>query len=402
MTGLIHNIFGEARRGAWQRAAAACLALVLGLGGALQAAAQSTLIIPRPPQIAASSYVLMDATTGEILVSENADQPLPPASLTKIMTSYVAANELANGTISLDDPVYVSVKAWQTEGSKMFIQEGTSVRLEDILRGIVIQSGNDSSIALAEHIAGSEDAFADMMNQHAQLLGLTNSHFVNASGLPAEDHYMSAHDLAVLAQALIERFPSHYSIYAEREFTYNDIRQPNRNTLLFRDDTVDGVKTGHTDAAGYCLVASAQRDNMRLIAVVMGTASEDARAVETQKLLTYGFRFYETHKLFDANEVLSSNQVWSGKTNSVNIGIKDEVYLTVPRGQADNMETALEIGDTLKAPIEAGQVLGSVRVSLADQVYYEGPVVAMEPVERGGFIKRLMDWMHLFFLGLFS
>ena len=278
--------------GAFARAALLALSL-LALVSALPAVAQQPLIIPRAPDVAASSYILMDAMTGRVLVEHNADTPLPPASLTKIMTSYVAANELENGTISLDDMVHVSVKAWRAEGSKMFIQEGTQVRLEDILRGIIIQSGNDASIALAEHIAGSEDAFADMMNQHANLLGLSNSHFENASGLPAEGHHMSARDLATLAQAMIERFPSHYSIYSEREFTYNDIRQPNRNTLLFRDSAVDGMKTGHTEEAGYCLVSSAVRDGMRLIAVVMGTASEEARAQETQKLLTYGFRFFK-------------------------------------------------------------------------------------------------------------
>lgn len=372
--------------------------LLVGL--ASQAYAQP--IIPRPPQIAASSYILMDAKTGEILVEENADLPLPPASLTKIMTSYVAANEMTQGNVSLDDMVHVSVHAWQMEGSKMFIQEGTQVRLEDLLRGMIIQSGNDASVAIAEHIAGSEGAFADMMNQHAELLGLQNSYFMNASGLPEPLHTMSARDLATLSKALIENFPSHYAIYAEREFTYNDIRQPNRNSLLFRDRNVDGIKTGHTDEAGYCLVASATRDDMRLIAVVMGTDSTDARAIESQKLLTYGFRFYKTHQLFTDNQVLSTDRVWSGKTNSVDIGIADEVYVTIPRGQEDALETDLVINETLKAPIAAGQELGNVSIKLGDQVFYDGPVVAMEAVERGSFIKRLMDFLHLFFLSLFS
>jgi len=298
--------------------------------------------------------------------------------------------------------VNVSVRAWQMEGSKMFIQEGTQVRFEDLLRGMIIQSGNDASVAIAEHIAGSEDAFADLMNQHAELLGMTNSHFMNASGLPDMYHTMSARDLAILSKALIEQYPEHYAMYAEREFTYNEIRQPNRNSLLFRDRNVDGIKTGHTDEAGYCLVASAVRDDMRLIAVVMGTDSTDARAVESQKLLTYGFRFYMTHQLFTDNAVLSTERVWSGKANAVDIGIADEVYVTIPRGQEGSLETVMEIDETLRAPIAAGQVLGKVTVKLGDMVYFDGPVVAMEAVERGSFIKRIMDFLHLFFLSLFS
>ncbi len=378
----------------------ACAMLVLCVVTSQAQAQQS--IIPRPPQIAASSYILIDAKTGDILVEENADIPLPPASLTKIMTSYVAAHELEQGTVSLNDMVNVSVKAWQMEGSKMFIQEGTQVRFEDLLRGMIIQSGNDASVAIAEHIAGSEDAFADLMNQHAELLGMTNSHFMNASGLPDMYHTMSARDLAILSKALIEHYPEHYAMYSEREFTYNEIRQPNRNSLLFRDRNVDGIKTGHTDEAGYCLVASAVRDDMRLIAVVMGTASTDARAVESQKLLTYGFRFYTTHQLFSKNALLSTDRVWSGKANAVDIGITDELYVTIPRGQEENLETLLEIEDTLRAPISAGQVLGNVTVKLGDMVYYDGPVVALEAVERGSFIKRIMDFLHLFFLSLFS
>lgn len=377
-----------------------CFLLVLA-ALALQANAQQS-IIPRPPQIAATSYILMDAKTGEILVEYNADIPLPPASLTKIMTSYVAAHELEQGTVSMNDMVHVSVHAWQMEGSKMFIQEGTQVRFEDLLRGMIIQSGNDASVAIAEHIAGSESAFADMMNQHAELLGMDSSYFLNASGLPEPQHTMSARDLAILSRALIERFPQHYAMYAEREFTYNDIRQPNRNSLLFRDRMVDGIKTGHTDEAGYCLVASAVRDDMRLIAVVMGTDSTDARAIESQKLLTYGFRFYQTHRLFENNEVLSTNRVWSGRINSVEIGIRDEIFATIPRGQEENLQTELVIDETLKAPIAAGDVLGKVTITLGDQVFYDGPVMAMEAVERGSFIKRLMDFLHLFFLSLFS
>ncbi len=395
MRGHIHNI----RK-------AICLAWAMGLCLAgvevLAQTPQQPRIIPRAPDIAAASYILMDAKTGKVVVEGNADEPLDPASLTKIMTTYVAEHELEQGTINLDDEVFVSVKAWRTEGSKMFIQEGTRVRLEDILRGIIIQSGNDASVALAEHIAGSEDAFADMMNFHARDLGMRDTYFTNASGLPDMAHKMSARDLAILARAMIQRYPEHYKIYSEREFTYNGIRQPNRNTLLFQDRTVDGMKTGFTDDAGYCLVASAVRDGMRLIAVVMGTASTDARAVESQKLLSYGFRFFETHQLFDGAKVLETQQVWSGKANSVDVGVDEEVFITIPRGDAGSLQVNIDIPGTLRAPIEAGQVLGTVVVSLGDEVYYEGPAVAMQAVERGGLLKRLMDFLHLFFLGLFS
>ena len=377
------------------------LALVLPLMS-FSASAQQARIIPRAPDIAASSYILMDATTGEILVEHNADIPLPPASLTKIMTDYVVATELENGNISLDDEAYVSVKAWQMDGSKMFIQEGTNVRIEDLIYGMVVQSGNDASVALAEHIAGSEEAFADMMNQHAQRLGLQNSYFVNAHGLPADQHVMSARDLAILSRALIQEFPENYEIYKVREFTYNGIRQPNRNSLLFQDRNVDGMQTGFTDAAGYCLVASATRDSMRLIAVVMGTESENARAIEAQKLLTYGFRFYETYELFTGNEVLASNQVWSGKTNSVDLGVSEQVNVTIPNGSSGDLQTDIQIEDSLRAPISAGDVLGRVTVSLDDVVYYQGDVIALQSVERGSWIKRFMDWLTLFFMNLFS
>jgi serine-type D-Ala-D-Ala carboxypeptidase (penicillin-binding protein 5/6) len=365
-------------------------------------AASKQQIIPAAPQINASSYILLDAATGMVLAESNSDQPLEPASLTKIMTTYVADNELAAGNISFNDEVFVSVKAWKTDGSKMFIQEGTKVRLEDIMRGIIIQSGNDSAIALAEHIAGSEEAFAEMMNQHAQRLGMLNSHFTNASGLPDPSHYMSARDLSTLARAVIVNFPDAYKMYGEREFTYNNIRQPNRNSLLFTDRSVDGMKTGFTDAAGYCLVASAVRDDMRLITVVMGTQSTDARAQETQKLLTYGFRFYETAQIIAANQVMGSTKVWSGKADVVEVGLQEAMSATIPRGQADKLTTELTLDATVKAPIAVGQALGNVKISIGEKVFYDGPVVALQEVEAGSWIKRLMDGLHLFFLSLFS
>lgn len=361
-------------------------------------------IIPRPPEVAATSYILMDARTGHVIIEQAADEALPPASLTKIMTAYIAMEEIQSGNLSLNDMVHISEKAWRTEGSKMFVGVNTEVSVQDLLRGIIIQSGNDSSVAIAEHIAGSESAFADMMNQYAEVLGLKNSFFMNASGLDTDEYYnrMSARDLALLARATIYNHSQFYPLYSEREFTYNDIRQPNRNTLLFRDRNVDGLKTGHTDAAGYCLVTSALRDDMRLIAVVMGTASEEARAVETQKLLTYGFRYYETHKLYSADQTLANVPVYSGKQNAVDLGIPEEVYITIPRGQGEELSAAMNVDEVIRAPLEQGQIMGTVTVVLADDLLYQGNVIAMQAVEQAGIFKRFIDWLTLFFTNLFS
>ena len=361
-------------------------------------------IIPRSPEIAATSYILLDAKTGHIIVEENADEALPPASLTKIMTAYIAVEEILSGNLRLDDEVHISEKAWRMEGSKMFVGVDTQVSVEDLLRGIIIQSGNDASVAIAEHIAGSEEAFADMMNQYSEVLGLTSSFFMNSSGLDTELYYntMSARDLSILARATITRHGQYYPIYAEREFTYNDIRQSNRNTLLFRDRNVDGMNTGWTDAAGYCLVASAERDGMRLISVVMGTASEEARAIQTQKLLTYGFRYLETHKLYDANQILTNVPVFSGTQNAVDLGISEEVYITIPRGQADAMTATVDVDEIIRAPLDKSQIMGVVRVVLSDNILYQGDVIAMQEVERGGVLKRFIDWLSLFFSDLFS
>ena len=364
----------------------------------------ATVIIPRAPEIAATSYILIDAKTGHIIVEENADEALPPASLTKIMTAYITVEELLSGNLRLDDEVHISEKAWRTEGSKMFVGVNTQVSVEDLLRGIIIQSGNDASVAIAEHIAGSEEAFADMMNQYSEVLGLTSSFFMNSSGLDTELYYntMSARDLSILARATITKHGQYYPIYAEREFTYNGIRQSNRNTLLFRDRNVDGLKTGWTDAAGYCLVASAERDGMRLISVVMGTASEEARAIQTQKLFTYGFRYFETHKLYDANQILTNVPVFSGKQNAVDLGIREEVYITIPRGQADAMTATVDVDEIIRAPLDKSQIMGVVRVVLNDDILYQGDVIAMQEVERGGVLKRFIDWLSLFFSDLFS
>ena len=370
----------------------------------LQSITAAPAIIPRAPDIAATSYILIDALTGHIIVEENADEALPPASLTKIMTAYIAVEEVLSGNLSLNDQVHISEKAWRMEGSKMFVGVNTQVSVEDLLRGIIIQSGNDASVAIAEHIAGSEEAFADMMNQYGEVLGMSNSFFMNSSGLDTEIYFntMSARDLVLLAQATINRHEDFYPMYAEREFSYNGIRQSNRNSLLFRDRNYDGMKTGWTDAAGYCLVASAERDGMRLISVVMGTASEEARAIETQKLMTYGFRYFETHKLYDADQILTNVPVWSGEESSIDLGIRDEVYVTIPRGQAQQMQAAVDLEEIIHAPLDDGQIMGVVNVVLDQDVIFSGDIVAMQQVGRGGVLKRFIDWLTLLFSDLFG
>lgn len=351
--------------------------------------------IPAAPKLQASGYLLVDATNGEILVEHNAEEPLPPASLTKMMTAYIAEREITEGRLSFDDQVPVSVKAWKTGGSRMFIREGTEVRLEDLLRGIIIQSGNDASVAVAEYIAGSEDVFADVMNQTAISLGMTNTQFKNATGLPQEGHYTTAKDLSILAARIIQDFPDTYPIYEEKNFTYNGIKQANRNSLLFRDPTVDGLKTGHTEEAGYCLVASAERDGFRLISVVMGTASEKAREQETTKLLQYGFRYFSGKTVFAAGEPLpeSARKVWFGEMESVDLAPTEPLYVTLPLGRESAIQATLDAPDTLDAPLEAGAVVGTVKIMLGERVLAESPVAVAEAVPEGGLFKRLMDFV---------
>ena len=369
---------------------------------ATQPVAATQSLIPASPQIAATAYLLIDAKSGKVLVSEDADREIPPASLTKMMTSYIAAKEIAKGNITLDDQVRVSIKAWQAPGSRMFIKEGTTVTVSDLLRGIIIQSGNDASTALAEHIAGSEDAFSDLMNQYAQLLGMSHSHFMNATGLPSDQHYSSAEDLAKLAVAIIRDHPEHYAIYSEKYFTYNGIRQPNRNKLLWRDKSVDGLKTGHTEEAGYCLVASAQARGMRLISVVMGARSEEARASESQKLMTWGFRYYETRKLYAAQQSLQDIRLWGGAVESLSLGLEQDLYLTIPRNQADNLKIEIEVDPFIQAPVEKGAVLGRLVVKLQDNTLIERPLVANQAGDSGSFFKRIWDQILIFFIQLMN
>lgn len=376
------------------------LALVLTLMLAATTAQAVSSMIPAPPQIAARAHLVMDVDTGHIIAANREHERFPPASLTKMMTSYVVEYEIEKGNISLNDMVLVSEKAWRTGGSRMFIREGTQVSVDDLLHGVIIQSGNDASVALAEHIAGSERAFADLMNQHARLLGMTNTNFVNATGLPDPEQYSSAVDMALLGKALIKEFPQHYALYAQKYFTYNNIRQPNRNKLLWRDDSVDGIKTGHTDEAGYCLVASAVRDDMRLISVVMGSSSEEVRAQESQKLLSYGFRYYRTHALYQAGQVLRDEKVWAGSRDQIRLGVAEDLAVTVPRGQTDQLEASIELDKVIKAPIATGDVLGQVQVSLRGERVASVPLVALEAVPEGGLFKRIWHAILLFFIGL--
>lgn len=377
----------------------ACLLMVSSLASA-QSVPQPQTMIPSPPQLAAKSWILMDADSGRVLVEHNADERLPPASLTKLMTAYLVERELDRGNIALDDMVRVSENAWRTGGSKMFIEVDTQVSIRDLLYGIIISSGNDASVAVAEHLAGGEGPFADLMNQHATRLGLHNTNFTNSTGLPHPEQYSSARDMALLSQYIINDYPEHYAVYAERYFTYNDIRQPNRNRLLWRDPSVDGLKTGWTTEAGYGLVASAMRDGMRLISVVMGTSSEEARAQETQKLLSYGFRYFETLKLYDAGSVLNTPRVWGGELNQLPVGVDSDVVMTVPRARNEELSAQLDLQSDLAAPIEAGQRVGTLEVRLGDEVVGEKPLVALEAVEEGGIVKRLLDQVRRFFSNL--
>ncbi|GAB5479733.1 MAG: D-alanyl-D-alanine carboxypeptidase family protein [Marinobacter nauticus] len=366
-----------------------------------QASAQAVLI-PSPPQIAGSSWVLMDPLSGRVIMEHNSNERLPPASLTKMMTAYIVERELDEGRISMSDMVPISVKAWRTEGSRTFVQEGTSVSVEDLLKGVIIQSGNDASVALAEFVAGSEGAFVDIMNQQAQLLGMKDTHFENATGLPSADHFSTAYDLAVLARHIIQDYPENYPLYAQKHFTYNNIRQPNRNSLLWRDDSVDGLKTGHTEEAGYCLVASAKRGETRLIATVMGTSSSEARAQEVQKMLNYGFRYFETERLFRAGQELMASRVWGGQADEVSVGMPEDIYVTIPRGSREKLESVVDLDSVIKAPIKVGDELGRVRVVLDGETLVDEPVLALTEVPEGGLFKRIWDAIKLFFVQLFN
>lgn len=381
--------------------------VLLSLLAVFTLGAQAEDMVPSPPEISATAYFLMDANSGAVLAEHNADIPLPPASLTKMMTSYVLAHEMEEGRVSKDDMVVVSENAWSQNplfdgSSLMWIEPGKDVSIEDLERGIVISSGNDATVAVAEYLAGSEAVFAEMMNTHAESLGMEDSWFVNSHGLPDPDHVVTARDLATLATAIITRFPGHYAVYKESEFTYNNIRQDNRNTLMSEDSSVDGLKTGHTEAAGYCLVASAERRGMRLVSVVMGTKSKKARKNETRSLLNYGFRFFETVDLFPAMHELEQPRIWKGQQDYVAVGLIEETVLTLPRGKAKNMVTTIELDPQLVAPIAAGDRVGTVTLSVSGQTVFEAPVQALASVEAGGFFARLWDTVLMWVASLFQ
>lgn len=359
------------------------------------------MITPNPtaPSIAGTAHILQDYNSGHILMSENADERLPPASITKLMTSYVVSQEIHDGNIKLDDEVLISEKAWRMIGSRSFIEVNTKVTVEALLRGMIVQSGNDAAVALAEHVAGSEEVFAQMMNQYAQKLGMVNTNYENATGLPGPEHYTTAHDIAILSAALIRDFPEHYQWYAEKEYTYNGITQHNRNKLLWRDNTVDGLKTGHTEEAGYCLSASAKRDGMRLIAVVLGTASENARAQEIQKMFNFGFRFFETHQLYAADEAITQTKVWKGQTDQLNLGLAQPLSITVPRGRYKDLQASTNIQQPVVAPVAKGTELGEVEIRLGDEVVATRKLVAVEEVEKGSWWRRILDSLLMLIWG---
>jgi D-alanyl-D-alanine carboxypeptidase (penicillin-binding protein 5/6) len=375
------------------------LVVALGLSAIIATlVAQAAVVKPTPPAIEARAYILQDYDSGTVLVEVNADERVEPASLTKMMTTYVVLAQLADGKFQMDDLVPVSKKAWKMGGSKMFIEVGKQVPVEDLLKGVIIQSGNDASVALAEFVAGDEFAFADLMNQYARQLGMTNTNFVNASGLPEPDHYSTARDMANLAAALIRDFPVEYALHAVRSYTWNNIKQYNRNPLLRRDDSVDGVKTGHTESAGYCLVASAKQGDMRLVSALMGSASEDSRLTETRALLGYGFRFFETNRLYEGGAPISRVRVWQGESPQLETGIADDLYLTVPRGAFEKLDTSIALDEeTILAPVRAGQQLGVVSISLAGEAIAQRPLVALAEVPQGGLWRRMSDYVKLWF-----
>lgn len=358
--------------------------------------------VPSPPELGATSYILMDFHSGETIVDKVPDLRVEPASITKLMTSYVVFRELEDGDLGLDDMVLISEKAWRTGGSRMFVEVGTEVSVENLLKGVIVQSGNDASVALAEHVAGSEEVFAQMMNAEAERLGMSDTNYLNATGLPAPDHYTTARDVAVLARALIRDFPGYYQWYAQREFTYNGITQPNRNLLLARDRSVDGLKTGHTEAAGYCLATSAERDGMRLISVVMGTASENARATASQSLLNFGFRFFETFKLYSAGDVIASAPVWKGAQDEMQLGTADDIFVTVPRGRQDALSAETMIPARPIAPFSRGESFGTLEIGFDGEPRIARDLVVLEDVPLAGWWGRTTDGIGLWFDGLFG
>lgn len=360
-------------------------------------ATSQTINTPKPPSIAANSYLLMDFNSETLLVEFDINKRVDPASITKMMTAYVVFSELTSGNLRTSDLVTISEKAWKTGGSKMFIEVNKKITIADLLKGMIIQSGNDACVALAEYIAGSEETFADLMNQHAKKLGMQNSHFINSTGLPDSNHYITAKDAAILAKAIIVQFPEYFPMFSEKEFTFSGITQNNRNTLLWRDPSVDGFKTGHTQAAGYCLVSTAKRNGMRLISVVMGTESKKIRADESQKLFDYGFRFFETNLLYKGNEKRVNIEVWKGDDENVDLGLADDLYVTIPRGQYKDLQGKVDMPNYITAPVKKSQTIGTLNIELNDKPIISKPLVALSTVAAGGWWTRTTDSIGLWF-----
>jgi len=363
---------------------------------------QATVITPSAPNINAKGYVLIDANSGKVLAEKNADERMAPASLTKLMTMYVISGALKSGSIHLEDKVRVSEKAWRTSGSRMFIKVNDEVPVNDLLKGIVIASGNDAAVAMAEYLAGTEDGFATIMNAQAKVLGMNNTHFVDSNGLPNPQHYSTPRDLATLAQAIILHFPEDYRLYSEKWFNYNNIKQPNRNRLLWRYQYADGLKTGHTDDAGYCLVSSATKDGTRLISVVMGAPNDSIRTEESIRLLTYGFRFFETHKMYDKNVIVTQARVWKGKNKEVPLGFTSDFYATIPAGQFKNIHPEIQLNKSIKAPIMKGQPYATLNIVLNNQVVMSQPLVALEDDPKGGVLRGIADSVSYTYHKVFS
>ena len=363
---------------------------------------------PAAPEIAAKAWILIDANTGTVLLESNADKQLPPASLAKMMTTYLVSNEIEEGRLTEETEVLISDNAWllggaKTDGSTMFLSPRSRVTVLDLMYGVIIQSGNDAAIALAEHVAGGEHAFADLMNQQAELLGMTNTQYMNSTGLPAEGMFTSARDLSKIARAIIRDHPKYYEIYSKKYFEHNNINQPNRNRLLWRDKSVDGLKTGRTQEAGYCLVSSAKRRDMRLIAVVLGATNDESRARESQRLLSYGFRYFDTQVVYSAGDIIKANaKLWYGEEEFLNLTIADDVVLTFPRGSEKILKAEVTLSDVIAAPIVTGQVLGNLQVSLNEALLVDVPLVAEKDIAESGLFERLFDWIILFFTDLLS
>jgi D-alanyl-D-alanine carboxypeptidase (penicillin-binding protein 5/6) len=349
--------------------------------------------VPAPPQVAAESYLLIDYDSGKVLAENDADAQVEPASITKLMTGYAVYEEVIAGRMSLKDMVTISEKAWRMGGSRMYLDVGSKVSVEALLKGLIIQSGNDAAIALAEHVAGNEGAFVELMNQYAVRLGMNNTNFMNSTGWPDPQHLTTARDIATLAAAVVRDHSEYYNWYAEKVFTYNNIKQYNRNKLLWNDSSVDGLKTGHTDSAGYCLVASAKRGEMRLISVVLGTNSEKARASVSQALLNYGFRFYETHKLYSAGDTLNRSRVWFGESDGATLGLDHDMYVTIPHGAYKSLDAALDVDARIEAPVRKGSQLGVVRVMLRDKEIEKAPLVALENIDKGNLFHIARDYV---------